>query len=191
MVNNYNCRCHFCGSVDHTCRECPIEKKASKFLKKEIGKKIEFLVADNISCPHCSTKTLRVVGNNSPSWDIYCSNCEKKYEVKSKCLSCRDLPNDLSIHHGNYKLYSERQNEGLDFIVVIYGVDRKKKISYVRKIIHIPDQKIKLQNNFIVRPNIDNNYCNIFISNHNLHNAFKLKKPLSISFKDEIKIFME
>jgi len=186
--HNNKYRCHFCGG-NHNCRNCPIEKKVAPQLKKIIGKKIEHFVSDNISCPICGCKTLRLLGDNSPSLDIVCDNpeCLKKFEVKSKCLSCKELPDDIKINHGNFKYYTERQKDGLDFIIVIYKVDRKNKISEIRKIIHVPDSDIKNNNNFIVTPNKDNNYCQILINNHNLYNCFRIKQSYQLSFKDDIK----
>jgi hypothetical protein len=78
----------------------------------------------------------------------------------------------------------ERQNDRLDFIIVIYKVDRKKKISEIRKIIHIPDKEIKNSNNFSVVQS--NRYCNILINNHNIYNSVTLREPIRISFKEDI-----
>ncbi len=102
-------------------------------------------------------------------------------------FSCRHLPNDIKIHHGNFEYYVNRQASGLDFIIVIYKVDRKEKISEIRKIIHIPDSDIKNNDNFIVTPNKYDNYCQIAINNHNLYNSFNLKKCYQLSFKNDIK----
>tara|TARA_Y100000590_G_C15724361_1_gene1014651 strand:+ start:1566 stop:2144 length:579 start_codon:yes stop_codon:yes gene_type:complete len=177
--------CHFCGG-NHNCRECPIEKKVAPQLKKIIGKKMEQYVSF-LPCPCCRLKSLFLLNDNSPSLDIICSNnnCGKKFEVKSKCLSCKDLPNDLIINHGNYECYMKRQQEGLDFIVVIYKVDRINKISTIRKIIHIPDNDIKTNTNFNVVQK--NRYCNILIKDHTKYNGihFKYAAP-QLSFKKEI-----
>lgn len=181
-----NLKCHFCGG-NHNCRVCPVEKKVSPKLKKAIGKKMEQYVS-TLPCPCCRNKSLRLLNDNTPSLDIICVNnkCNKKFEVKSKCLSCEQLPNDLKINHGNYEYYLERQKEGLDFIIVMYKVDRKNKVSTIRKVIHIPDSDIKLNNNFTVVQNY--RYCNIFIKNHNIYNGIEFKSlPPSFSFKNEIK----
>lgn len=180
----YQMKCHFC-SGNHNCRDCPVEKKVAPKLKKIIGKKMEQFVS-TLSCPNCFQKTLFLLNDNSPSLDIVCKNecCKTKFEVKSKCLSCDKLPNDLKIPHGNYRYYMERQNDRLDFIIVIYKVDRKKKISEIRKIIHIPDKEIKNSNNFSVVQS--NRYCNILINNHNIYNSVILREPIRISFKDDI-----
>jgi hypothetical protein len=185
-MNHKHIKCHFCGG-NHNCRNCPIEKKVAPKLKKIIGKKMEYYVS-SLPCPCCHKKTLSLLDDNSPSLDIICINnkCNKKFEVKSKCLSCKNLPNDLKINHGNYEFYLSRQKEGLDFIIVMYKVDRIKKISEIRKVIHIPDSDIKLNNNFKVIQNC--RYCDIFIKNHNIYNGLEFNSnPPQFSFKDEIK----
>jgi hypothetical protein len=178
--------CHFCGG-NHNCRNCHIEKKVAPRLKKVIGKKMERYVA-SLSCPCCRKKTLCLLDDNSPSLDIICMDnmCKKKFEVKSKCLSCKDLPDDLQINHGNYEYYLKRQAEGLDFIIVIYKVDRINKISEIRKVIHVPDSDIKSNGNFQVLQN--KRYCNIIIKNHTLYNGITFTKSYpQLSFKNEIK----
>lgn len=184
---NWKCiNCHFCGG-NHNCRDCPIEKKVAPQLKKIIGKKMEQYVS-SLPCPCCRLKNLCLLNDNSPSLDIVCKNnkCGKKFEVKSKCLSCKNLPDDLKINHGNYEYYLKRQSEGLDFIIVIYKVDRINKISTIRKIIHIPDNDIKLNSNFNVIQK--NRYCDILIKDHTKYNGIQFKiSPPQLSFKNEIK----
>tara|TARA_B100001121_G_scaffold307466_1_gene329057 strand:- start:9412 stop:9990 length:579 start_codon:yes stop_codon:yes gene_type:complete len=179
-------KCHFCGG-NHNCRFCPLEKKVAPQLKKIIGKKMEQYVS-SLPCPCCRLRSLRLLNDNSPSLDIICTDnkCGKKFEVKSKCLSCKDLPDDLKINHGNYEYYLKRQEEGLDFIIVIYKVDRINKISTIRKVIHIPDIDIKKNSNFNVIQK--NRYCNILIKDHTIYNGIEFKKnPPQLSFKNEIK----
>lgn len=182
--------CHFCGG-SHNCRVCPIEKTVAPKLKKIIGKKMEQYVS-LLSCPCCRKKNLYLLNDNSPSLDIICinKNCGKKFEVKSKCLSCTDLPNDLQINHGNYEYYLKRQREGLDFIVVIYKVDRINKISTIRKVIHIPDNDIKTHSNFQVIQK--NRYCEIQIKDHTKYNGIIYKySPPQLSFKNDIKQILQ
>ena len=183
-------KCHFCGG-NHNCRDCHIEKKVAPKLKKIIGKKMEQYVS-LLSCPSCRKKKLCLLNDNSPSLDIICidKNCGKKFEVKSKCLSTTDLPNDLRINHGNYESYLKRQMDGLDFIVVIYKVDRINKISSIRKVIHIPDNDIKTNTNFQVIQ--QNRYCEIQIKDHTKYNGIIYKyKPPQLSFKNDIKQILQ
>lgn len=183
MAITTHVKCHFCNG-NHNCRDCPVEKKVAPKLKKIMGKKIEMYVS-TLSCPCCRQKSLKLLDDNSPSLDIICHNCSKKFEVKSKCLSCKELPNDLIINHGNYEYYLKRQAEGLDFIIVIYKVDRINKISEIRKVIHIPDNDIKIGNNFSVVKN--NRHCNILIKDHTKYNAIVFKtSPPKLSFRKEI-----
>lgn len=176
-------RCHFCGR-NHNCRDCIIEKQVAPKLKKIIGSRMEHYVS-TLPCPCCRKRNLLLLDNNSPSLDIICKHCNKKFEVKSKCLSCDKLPDDLHINHGNYEYYLNRQKEGLDFIIVMYKVDRINKISEIRKIIHIPEIDILKNSNFLVKRK--NRYCSIIIKNHNLYNGIEFKSsPPKFNFKNDI-----
>ena len=175
--------CHFCFG-NHNCRVCPLEKRISSELKKIIGRKMEEFVS-TLKCPCCSQRTFFMLDDNSPSLDIICK-CGKKFEVKSKCLSCDVLPDNLKIHHGNYKYYLERQNKTLDFIILIYKVDRINKVSEIRKIIHIPDEEIKNNKNFSVVPCENNQNCDIYIKNHNIYNNLTFNNTIKINFKNDI-----
>ena len=163
--SSHNNTCQFCNSHNHTTRYCPIEKKISPLIRSKVGKMMEHVVS-KINCPKCFSNGLLVLGTDAPSLDLKCVICHHQFEVKSKCLSCKVLPNDLKLNGGNYNQYIKRQKEGLDFIVIIYGVDRKTKILKIRKIIHIPNKIIVKNNlNFIVKKN--RNLSTIHIANHN------------------------
>jgi hypothetical protein len=162
---NSRIKCNFCNGPHH-CKDCDIEKKISPQIKKIIGRKMEFFIAENLTCPYCYNKGLSVLDDNTPSLDIICNCCGKYYEVKSKCLSSENIPNNLYLSHGNYNYYLNRQEEELDFMVIIYKVDRKTKTIMIRKVFHVSDNDIRNSNNFVVIPNNDNNYCKIIIKNH-------------------------
>ena len=136
-TSKYNkLRCYFCNG-NHLCRDCPIEEKISPLLKKQVGDYMEHHVANILACPSCNQKKLRVLGNNSPSLDIVCKNCSRRIEVKSKCLSVKNIPKDINLPHGNFKEYIIRQNKGLDFIIVIYSVNRIHKNIKLREILYL------------------------------------------------------
>ena len=40
-------------------------------------------------------------------------------EVKSKCLSCKYLPDDIQMLHGNYDEYLKKRDKGLNLIMII------------------------------------------------------------------------
>jgi len=138
-------RCYFCNG-NHLCRKCPIENKLAPILKQKVGNFMEHYVANIFKCPSCNNKSLKVLGNHSPSLDIVCSNCSRRIEVKSKCLSVNNLPDDINLPHGNYSDYNERQKYGLDFIIVIYSVDRIKKLINIREVLYMNNSLIKKGN---------------------------------------------
>ena len=129
-------KCYMCNG-NHLSRNCPIEKQIAGYMKEKIGGYIENWIAQNIACPYCHTKNLYVLGDNSPSLDIRCHNCSKNFECKSKCLSIKNLPNDIILNHGSYLDYKDRQMNGLDFFIIIYKIDRKTKIITIRKILYV------------------------------------------------------
>ena len=71
-----NLKCNFCFG-NHSCRDCPIEKKLAPMIKKMIGIKMEHFIGKYIPCPYCKNNSLHVLGNNSPSLDIICKTCKK------------------------------------------------------------------------------------------------------------------
>jgi len=177
-------KCYYCGG-NHNCRECPIEKKLAGTMKQIVGKIMENIVATYIECQYCNTKSLQVLGNNTPSLDIVCTKCNNiNIECKSKCLSVEGkLPNDLFLNHGNYNEYLKRQKKGLDWIIIIYKVLRKEKIISIRKILYVKNNEIKNNNNFNIVKKHNSHLSNIFIKNHNLLEEIKLDKRYNFSFK--------
>jgi hypothetical protein len=141
--------CDFCQG-NHSCKKCIIGKEASVHIKKIVGDKMETFVADKLQCPNCNKMKLRALHDYTPSLDIVCDECDSKFEVKSKCLSGTTIPHDIELNHGNYRNYLERQSNGLDFIIIIYSVNRQTKIISIRKILHVPNKIINEKKFFIV-----------------------------------------
>jgi hypothetical protein len=158
--------CHYCNGT-HSCRNCPIEALIAPEMKKIVGQHMETFVAQELCCPRCNNMTLGRIGNHSPSLDIICSNCSTNFEVKSKCISAETIPNDLILNHGNYFDYIARQSRGLDFIIIIYGVDRRSKIITIRKVLHVPHNTILQKKAFKVIQKTTSPLSDIIIPNHN------------------------
>jgi len=157
---NYNSsktiKCHFCGK-NHKCRNCPIEKKISPILRKKVGITMENVIGNSFKCPFPCGGKLQVIGTHSPSRDLVCKKCNKFIEVKSKCLSVKKLPKDIYLNHGNYDKYIDRGKDGLDFIVIIYEVDRRDKKITIRKVLYIDDKTRKNRDVFEVSRRRDKN----------------------------------
>ena len=136
--------CYICKQRGHVSRYCPVEKKNSKSRKLQMGKNVEYWIEHNFNCPVCTNKTLFVLGDNTPSLDIKCKNCSQfLLEVKSKCLSVKNLPTNIYLPHGKYSNYVNMVNKGLNMVIVIYGVNRKLKSFYYRKVLYIPNDILR------------------------------------------------
>lgn len=176
-----NKRCHMCNGNHHS-RDCPVEKAIAGYMKKSIGSYMENWIANNIECPTCHTKNMYVLGDNSPSLDLRCHNCNKNFECKSKCLSIKNLPDDIILNHGSYIDYKNRQSNGLDFFIIIYKIDRKTKVITIRRVLHVDNDYIVSNNNFNVVKKHDSNTSNILIKNHNYLNNLSIPHNHQFSF---------
>lgn len=175
-------KCYTCNG-NHTCRECPVEKRISGHMKKTVGEFMENRVANSVKCPKCEKQSLYVLGNNSPSLDLKCSECDDvKIECKSKCLSVKHLPKDLVLNHGSFIDYQSRQEECLHFIIVIYGIDRIKKLINIRKILFVDDDYIKHSDNFEVRSKSGTSLSNIFIKDHSKIKSVRFSGTSTFSY---------
>ena len=179
--------CTFCHGYDHTSKECKIEKKTSKQLKLSVGNMMEYYVEQNIKCPECNCNTLCVIGNNTPSCDIICNNCTKIFEIKSKCLSCTIIPDDIIINHGHYNKFLSKIYEGLNIIIIIYSVDRYNKCITIREVLYINNILLSNYKLINISKKKDNNTL-ITIKNRKLLNKLLLYNNNTISFKDEISL---
>lgn len=169
--------CTFCGSNNHTSIYCDIENKMAPYFKKEVGVKMEEYITKHIVCQHCNKKELIALNDFSPSLDIVCGNCNAKYEVKSKCLSVKDLPNYIFCNGGNYNKFKKNISYGLNLFVIVYGVNRGKKEIIIRNIYYASNEI--LQNKQLIEIEKKNNTT---LSTVKIYNKNKLK---SISFVEK------
>lgn len=177
-------KCYWCGSKEHLCRDCPVEKSESRKLRGLVGDFFEEWVSENYHCPKCQNKTLVKLGNNSPSCDLICIGCRSIFEVKSKCLSSKRLPDDINISHGNYDRFLNRViQENLSMFLIIYGVNRKKKEIYVRKVFLITNEELKDKRNIFYekRNESRSTLTQIKIPNYNLLENLYLPQNIYIS----------
>lgn len=185
-----NIKCYFCGE-NHACRNCPKELAMAPIFKKKVGNMMEYWVANNFNCPECGQKSLKVIGNHTPSLDIICDHCNNKFEVKSKCLSVSKLPTDIKLPHGSYIDYVHRLNDGLNLIVIIYGVDRVKKMINIREVVYADNNDLKNKEIVSVEQRENSNLSNINIKNK--HKLVKLNMETDntiLSFKNEYDAFI-
>ncbi len=187
-INRKTQKCYYCEGA-HSCRECPQEKLISPIMKKLVGMYMEHIVANKIKCPKCFHGQLNIIGTHAPSLDIICEECKTKFEIKSKCISAKTIPDDLILDHGNYFDYLNRQNSvnGLDFIIIIYGVNRNTKVITIRKVLHVPSNMTRNPALFTVVKKNNSSHSNIFIPNYNKLNEIKLNESVSYDFSHNIK----
>ena len=185
-------RCHFCNG-NHSCRECPIELAMSPQLNKIVGKYMEHWIADNYNCPECDNPSLCVRGDNAPSSDLICSSCKKQFEVKSKCLSSIVIPNDIKLNHGSWKGYIKRlTEEGLNLIVIIYGVNRKNKTIFIREILYANNDDLLNDDIIEVKECSYSTLSTILIKNKSyLFTLPLIKENIVISFKKDYDKFVK
>jgi hypothetical protein len=175
---NLPIKCYFCNG-NHICRNCPIEASLSPIYKNKVGNMMEYYIAENFKCPECNNNSLYVLGNHTPSLDIICKCCDKKFEVKSKCLSVQKIPKDINLNHGSYNNYIIRLSEKLNLFVIIYGVDRISKNIYIREVLYA--NNTLLLNTNIIEVKRNNNCSTIIIKNKNFLKKIILKQNTIIN----------
>lgn len=182
-------KCYYCNG-NHVSRKCQLEVLMAPILKKKIGIFMEHYIADNIKCPECKKKSLKVLGDERPSLDIICNFCNNMFEVKSKCLSVPNIPEDISLPHGTYNDFIKRINDGLNLIVIIYGVDRINKVVHVRDVIYANNRILKNAKLINISRQTNSRLSNILIQNRFGLNKLELIEPnQSFSFYDEIESY--
>jgi hypothetical protein len=189
VINNIPRLCNFCNEELHETKKCPLEISIAPILKKKVGNVMEYFVANNLKCPECGKSALQVLGNNSPSFDIVCNFCDKMFEVKSKCLSVNVIPNDIVLPHGSYCKFIDQCNQGLNLIIVIYGIDRLRKNIIIREILYASNNELISNTNINVLHNTDNKLSTIFINDKLLLKRMVISHNNIISFAKEIEVF--
>lgn len=174
--------CSFCNSSEHFTFNCNIEKKMAPYFKKEVGNEFELFVSKYIKCQLCNSNKLKVLGNHTPSLDIRCE-CGAIYEVKAKCLSTKNLPDNIYCNGGNYNKFKENIINGLNLIIIIYGVDRKDKKIHIKYIYYIPNNKLINESFIQINKKQDSTLSLINIPNRNALTNLNFTKN-SLSFKN-------
>lgn len=199
---NYECPknsriCTFCNLPNHNCKNCEIESECAPMLKSFIGDYMERYIGQNVHCPKCKNensteKTLRVLNDNTPSWDLQCTDCLAMFEVKSKCLSVNNLPLDINLNHGVYNEYMKQLEKGLNLFVIIYKVSRERKLIEISKLLYIDNIILKNKAVINVVPRM-NRLSSINIPNYTNRNIKDLTCDLNIMpihFGNHVKRYM-
>jgi hypothetical protein len=183
-MNNKKEICYFCYG-NHNCRDCNIEKKLKSTISIKVGLTMEEYIQEFLKCIYCNEYSLKKIGYNCPSLDLQCEICNKKIEIKSKCFSIDKLPNNIDCKGGHFEHLQNNINyNNLDMILVIYGVDRKKKEIKIKEVFWIKNNL--LTNYDLIEIKKNNNLSLISIKNiDNLEKVYIDKKNI-ISFKNWI-----
>lgn len=190
MKNNLICK--WCAG-NHSSRNCHYEEMIKPQLKNKVGIVIEQFVEKCIQCPLCVYKSgnsyninnyysFKRLANNKPSLDIECSICGLQIEVKSKCLSIDNLPEQIYCKAGNYNSLINNIYYGeLNIIVVIYSANRITKNITIKEILWINNNILSSNTNVFINKIPHSSLCNIIIMNR--HNIPKLPFEIkNISF---------
>ena len=190
--------CEYCNSYHHD-KKCPLEHLLAPYMKEIVGYFMEEHVAKEIYCPRCNNKALKSLRNHAPSLDIICTNCNSKYEVKSKCISAETIPHDLVFNHGNYKDYVNRQKTGLDFILIVYSVNRKTKTIKIRHMFYAKNEdiinnkclNIVKKNNSSLSQIIVEDYNYLYEIIHNQKYYYDFSENITIILSAARKLYMD
>ncbi len=177
--------CEYCNNY-HNSRECPLEKQLAPIMRKIVGMYMEQFVADEVCCPRCNNKSLKPLGTHAPSLDIICSVCQTKFEIKSKCMSSKILPKDLVFNHGNYNDYLNRQNNGLDIILILYSVCRKTKIIKIRNVFYVSNEQIITNKYLKVIRKMNSSLSEIIVPDYKKLPEITFKERFGYDFSDNI-----
>ena len=187
-----SCHCHICEycSSYHDHKKCPLEQALAPYMKEIVGHYMEEFVADEIYCPRCNNKSLQPLRNHAPSLDIVCTNCKTKFEIKSKCMSANVVPNDLVFNHGNYKDYINRQQAGLDIILIIYSVNRKNKTIKIRHVFYAKNEDILHQKCLCVIKKEKSTLSQIIVNDYNDLYEIIPNQKFSYDFSENINLII-
>jgi len=196
-----NMVCKWCTG-NHCSRKCQFEKLIKCELKTRVGIVMEQFVEKCIKCPRCSSIagdycdeetlcTFNRLANNTPSLDMECRICGLHVEVKSKCLSIDNLPNQIYCKAGNYDNLINNINENqLNIFVIIYSADRITKNITIKEILWMDHSILSFKSKVLIKRIPDTKLSDITIINRN--NIPKLPFNIrNISFESYIKRLSE
>ena len=179
--------CEWCNN-NHISRECVYEKLCNKKIIIKVGQIMEEFIEYNFKCSQCNEYSLKRLGNNCPSTDLICSLCNKRIEIKSKCLSVDSLPNEIICKSGNYEYFKKNiEKNNLDLIVIIYGVNRIKKEINIREIYWFDNKQLHDNNIIKINKMKDSLSSYIYIKDRTILNKIYILNNISISFDKLIK----
>ena len=199
---NYECHnivCNWCKG-NHISRQCNVEKLVKKELKDRVGSAMEQFVEKCIQCPQCLSVakdysnretfcSFERLANNTPSLDLECKVCGFQVEVKSKCLSVNNLPDQIYCKAGNYKnLIENIYKNNINIIVIIYSADRDTKDITIKEVLLFDNYELRKGINIVINKQANSTLSDITIFNKNTipRLCFNIKKMSFESFINKI-----
>ena len=105
----------------------------------------EDAIAKHCKCPECNGHLIRL-STNSPCVDLICEQCSLQIEVKSRCMSNQQLPDDIRVMASREDVLRRCINKGtLNIALLIYKIDdtlttSKFEEKLVRGVYFIPNK---------------------------------------------------
>ena len=61
-------------------------------------------------------------------------------------MSAKNLPKDIYLLHGNYNKFEKKKEKGLNLIVIIYKINRRRKSINIREVRFINNDQLNNKN---------------------------------------------
>jgi len=104
-----------------------------------VGEACEEYIKNNLKCLRCNSYNFKKYKTNEKSKDLFCSECDQKYQIKAKCLSQKQInkiisKNSFKTIGGEYSTTINHIDENIDYLIVLYEKQsyKIKNILYVK-----------------------------------------------------------
>jgi type II restriction enzyme len=111
-----------------------------------IGEACEEYIKNSIKCVRCKNGNFEKYKTNEKSKDLFCLECNQKYQIKAKCATQKQLnniiyKNEFKTIGGEYSTTINNINENIDYIIILY-----EKNSYeIKKLLYIKNEFINTE----------------------------------------------
>jgi type II restriction enzyme len=110
-----------------------------------VGEACEEYIKNNIKCVRCNNN-FEKYKTNEKSKDLFCIECQQKYQIKAKCVTKKQINNIISKKQfktigGEYSTTINNINENIDYLIILY-----EKNSYeIQNILYIKNEYINTE----------------------------------------------
>ena len=112
------------------------------------GEAGELLFYKKMVCPNCNSRNLHKYGNNTPSKDFKCLECNQDYQIKNRGVYKKEYEKMISKNRiiktggGSYKKSISSIGKNIDYIFIFYD----KRSGMIFNPLHAPSSLISEQN---------------------------------------------